>query len=160
MVVALLFLTRWDVCYYFVQLLVFPSNQVCRVKHFPQADDLRATLWRQLPLMAHAWGKEKFKRKYLHIFTDLLMDHLDMRTASPLSKHAAGQCADLLADLVGRGIFRGRLEDWQQEIFDSTMRERALLPSGPIDDGIFSPYGPPGLLDGVGVAQPPMSVSR
>lgn len=125
---------------------------VCRVKHFPQADDLRATLWRQLPVMADAWGKDKFKKQYLHIFMDLLMDHLDMRTASALSKHAAGQCADLLATLVGRGIFRGRLEDWQQDIFDQTMRERANLPPGPSDE--FSPYGPPGLLDGVGTGMP------
>jgi len=121
---------------------------VCRVKHFPQADELRATLWRQLPVMADAWGKDKFKKLYLHIFTELLMDHLDMRTASALSKHAAGQCADALANLVGRGIFRGRLEDFQQDIFDQAMRERASLPAGPSDE--FSPYGPPGLLDGVG----------
>jgi hypothetical protein len=130
---------------------------VCRVKHFPQADDLRATLWNQLPTMAESWGKETFKRKYLHLVTDLLMDHLDMRTATPLSKHAAAQCADFLANLVGRGIFRGRLDDWQQSVFDQAMRERAHLPPGPND--AFSPYGPPGLLDNVGQAGPPSAVS-
>ena len=144
---------------YFVPLMQQVVD-ICRVKHFPQSDDLRATLWRQLPVMAEAWGKEKFKKKYLHIFTELLMDHLDMRTATPLSKHAAGQCADLLANLVGRGIFRGRLEDWQQDIFDRAMRERANLPPGPNDE--FSPYGPPGLLDNVGgnLSPPAMNPGR
>ena len=121
---------------------------VCRVQHFPQGDDLRATLWRQLPGMAHALGKQRFKRMYLTIFTDLLISNMERSTASALSKHAAGQCAEELAQLVGYSIFRGRLDDYQQEIFDNAMRDRQHnAPKGPMDGGGFSPFGPPGMLD-------------
>jgi hypothetical protein len=121
---------------------------VCRVQHFPQADDLRATLWRQLPAMAHAIGAARFKRWYLEMFTDLLFRNLDSRSASALSRHAAGQCAEELADLVGRSLFRARLDDDQRRTFDEAVRERANAPKGPPMDG-FSPFGPPGLLDAV-----------
>ena len=121
---------------------------VCRVQHFPQGDDLRATLWRQLPGMAHALGKQRFKRTYLTIFTDLLISNMERSTASALSKHAAGQCAEELAQLVGYSIFRGRLDDYQQETFDKAMRDRQHnAPKGPMDGGGFSPFGPPGMLD-------------
>jgi hypothetical protein len=118
---------------------------VLRVKHFPQVEDLRTTLWRQLPSVASSLGKQRFKRTYLELFMDLLMQNLEEQTASALSKHAAGQCAEELAILVGPSIFRGRLEDYQQVVFDQAMRERKMAPKGPGDD--FSPFGPPGLLD-------------
>lgn len=119
---------------------------VCRVKHFPQGDDLRTTLWRQLPYIATTLGKQRFKRLYLGLFLDLLMQNLEESTASALSKHAAGQCAEELAQLVGPRIFRGRLDDFQQAAFDQAMLERERAPKGPaVDD--FSPFGPAGLLD-------------
>lgn len=118
---------------------------VCRVQHFPQGDDLRATLWRQLPGMAVALGKQRFKRLYLDIFMDLLISNLERTTASALSKHAAGQCAEELAQLVGPSIFRGRLDDYQQAAYDRAMRERQQVKTGPMD--AFSPFGPPGMLD-------------
>lgn len=121
---------------------------VCRVQHFPQGDDLRATLWRQLPSMAMALGKQRFKRLYLDIFLDLLMSNLQRTTASALSKHAAGQCAEELAQLVGTPIFRGRLDDYQQVTFDKAMQVRQQqMPRGPVDSVAFSPFGPPGMLD-------------
>jgi len=133
----------------------------CRLKHYPQSDDLRATLWRQLPPIASSLGKTRFKRKYLQMFLDPLMSNLDDRyggSASALSVHAAGQCAEELAGIVGRGIFRGRLEeDWQQTAFDRVMAERARTagmgpaPGGMEPDG-FSPFGPPGLVSGAGIA--------
>ena len=130
---------------------------VCRVRHFPQADDLRATLWRQLPAMAQALGKQRFKRNgYLEIFVDMLFSSMDSKSgASQLCQHAAGQCAEELSELMGVAIFRGRLEDdYQREIFDRVMRERRAMSKGPasIMDGgaAFSPFGPPGLLSGVG----------
>jgi HEAT repeat len=120
---------------------------VCRVQHFPQSDDLRATLWRVLPEMAHSIGKERFKRFYMDIFMDLLFNSIESRTASQLSVHAAGLCAEELASFVGTAIFRGRLEDDQKEIFDRTMRERQMMPKGPASGGdAFSPFGPVGLL--------------
>lgn len=121
---------------------------VCRVQHFPQGDDLRATLWRQLPSMARALGKQRFKRLYCDVFMDLLLSNLERTTASALSKHAAGQCADELSQLVGPAIFRGRMDDYQQRTFDRAMRERQQqMPKGPMDGGAFSPFGPPGMLD-------------
>ncbi|KAL7578252.1 hypothetical protein ACA910_012671 [Epithemia clementina (nom. ined.)] len=133
---------------------------VCRVRHFPQADDMRATLWRQLPVIAKALGKQRFKRNgFLEIFVDMLFANMDSHgsTASQLCQHAAGQCAEELAELMGVAIFRGRLEDdYQRELFDRVMQERRAMPKGPasIMDGggggsVFSPFGPPGLLDGV-----------
>lgn len=118
---------------------------VCRVKHFPQADDLRATLFRQLPAIARALGKQRFKRIYLQLILDIIIDTLDSGTASALSKHAAGQCCEELGTLVGAGIFRGRLEDYQQEIYDRAMQERENMPKGPVSDGM-SPFGPKGLI--------------
>jgi hypothetical protein len=120
---------------------------VCRVQHFPQSDDLRTTLWRNLPGMAEALGKQRFKRLYLDVFQNLLFSSLDARSSSQLSQHAAGQCAEELADLVGRTIFRARLEDDQRDTLDRVLRERAAIPAGPADGAVFSPFGPPGLLD-------------
>jgi HEAT repeat len=125
---------------------------VCRVRHFPQGDDLRTTLWRNLPLMARALGKDRFKRHYMEMFMDLLFYNLGTsrgggNAASQLSYHAAGQCAEELGLLVGPAIFRGRLEEDQRETLDKVLRERQCMPRGPADDAVFSPYGPPGLLD-------------
>jgi len=120
---------------------------VCRVQHFPQADELRTTLWRQLPPMASALGKQRFKRLYLEIFLDLLCRDLQSRTASQLAQHAAGQCAAELADLVGEGILRGRLEtESQRRALDEVLRNRHQQALGIAGD-VFSPFGPPGLLD-------------
>ena len=56
-------------------------------------------------------------------------DDFDSGTASALSKHAAGQCCEELGTLVGAGIFRGRLEDYQQEIYDRAMQKRKNMRS-------------------------------
>lgn len=120
---------------------------VCRVKHFPQGDDLRTTLWRQLPSIASTLGKQRFKRLYLELFMDLLMQNLEENTASALSKHAAGQCAEELAQLVGPSIFRGRLDDFQRDAFDQAIRERQMQPKGPAMEDFSSPFGPAGLLE-------------
>jgi hypothetical protein len=143
--------------------LVEALVDACRVMHFPQGDDLRATLWRQLPLMAQSLGKQRFKRAYLGLFLDLLMSNIESRTASALSKHAAGQCAEELAHFVGVSIFRGRLDDYQQEAFDRAMQERKQMHKGPSGVDVFSPFGPPGLLEsgggGVGGMPPTTTAS-
>ena len=123
---------------------------VCRVKHFPQGDDLRTTLWKQLPFIAKSLGKQRFKRHYLQSFMDLLMMNMENRhdALSQLSVHAAGQCADELSSLVGLGIFRGRMEeDWQRNVFDQVMEERRrmALAEGPGPEP-FSPFGPSGAM--------------
>jgi hypothetical protein len=128
---------------------------VSRVSHFPQGDDLRATLWRQLSSMMQAVGKQRCKRLYLEVFMDLLMRNLESRTASAISKHAAATCAHELSVLVGPNIFRGRLEDdFQRETLDRVLRERAMeeqsmspLMQQQNTQKQFSPFEPPGLLD-------------
>jgi len=127
---------------------------ICRVSHFPQGDDLRATLWRQLPAMMEAVGKQRCKRLYLEVFMDLLMRNIESRTASAISKHAAATCAYELSALVGPSIFRGRIyDDYQREAFDRALRERQLeeqkmAPMVEMSQGTqFSPFEPPGLLD-------------
>jgi len=128
---------------------------VCRVQHFPQSDDLRTTLWKQLPVIANALGKQRFKRIYLQLFLELLMKNLDdsrpRGSTSKLSVHAAGQCAGELGNLVGNSIFRGRLEeDWQGQVFDRVMEERRqrmqARPAGPVMEDGFSPFGPSGMM--------------
>lgn len=101
---------------------------VCRLSHYPQSDDLRTTLWKQLPPIAEALGKRRFKGLYLDLFVDLLAKNLDDSSgsgATQLSIHAAGQCAEELATLIGIGVFRGRLESTGgQGAFDRVMQER------------------------------------
>ena len=131
---------------------------VCRVSHFPQGDDLRATLWRQLPSMMQAVGKQRCKKLYLEVFMDLLMRNIDSRTASAISTHAASTCAYELGQLVGPNIFRGRVyDDYQRDALDRVLRERQLeeqsMPHRNHNQQQqqqptqFSPFEPPGLLD-------------
>ena len=120
---------------------------VCRVRHFPQSDEMRATLWKCLPLIAATLGQQRFKNQYLEIFMDLLFCNLESSSASQLSHHAAGQCAEELALLIGMNMFRARLEDHQRQIFDRIVQERQIMLKGPAGGSdIFSPFGPSGLL--------------
>jgi hypothetical protein len=142
--------------------LLTELTDVCRLQHFPQAEDLRATLWRQLPVMAQALGKQRFNRRYLDLFLDLLLTHLQARSVStPLSWHAAAHCADELANFCGRAIFRARLDDFgQKQTFDQAMQQRREEEKMIPDAGLFSPYGPPGLLDGIGGAAAALPAGR
>ena len=96
---------------------------VCRVRHFPHAEDMRATLWRQVPEMATAVGKMRWKRYYLDTpgFLDLLISTLEDRSGetSQLALHASGQCTVHLAAFVGKGILIGRVwDDRQREVLE------------------------------------------
>ena len=135
--------------------LLQEAADICRVSHFPQSDELRATLWRQLPGIMTAIGKLRCKRLYLEIFLDLLMRNIESRSASALSRHAAIACAYELSTLVGPNIFRGRLyDDYQKEVLDKALMERDME-EGSLDPMMhpqqqqtqFSPFEPPGLLD-------------
>jgi len=128
---------------------------VCRVSHFPQGDELRATLWRQLPGMMTAVGKVRCKKLYLEVFLDLLMRNLESSSASAISKHAAASCCYELGVLVGPNIFRGRIyDDYQKEVLDRALREREIeerhmapMMQQQQQQTQFSPFEPPGLLD-------------
>jgi HEAT repeat len=128
---------------------------VCRVSHFPQGDELRATLWRQLPGMMNAVGKVRCKRLYLEVFLDLLMRNLESSAASAISKHAAATCAYELGVLIGPNILRGRLfDERQQDVLDRALQEREMeernmapMLQQQQNQKQFSPFEPPGLLD-------------
>mmetsp|Transcript_2359 Transcript_2359/g.2511 ORF Transcript_2359/g.2511 Transcript_2359/m.2511 type:complete len:163 (+) Transcript_2359:385-873(+) len=123
---------------------------VCRVNHFPQGNDLRTTLFKNLVGMAHGLGKKRFKRHYLELVTELLFATLevehgrhssnfrtdDARDGNQLAVHAAEQCCEELSELVGGMIFRGRLDDGQQEMYDSVLqkRRRDRQSPGPVGD--------------------------
>jgi hypothetical protein len=79
---------------------------------------------------------------YLDIILDLLFNTIDDKTASALSRHAAGQCAEDLSRIVGEGVFVGRLDDYQRDSFTKAIQERQAMPKGP-EMGSFSPFGPP-----------------
>lgn len=134
--------------------LVTELADVCRLSHYPQADDLRTTLWKQLPPIAEALGKRRFKGLYLDLFVEILARNLDDSSgsgATQLSIHAAGQCAEGLATLIGIGVFRGRLGETSggQGAFDRVMEERRRdhqmeAASARCGGGMFySPFGPP-----------------
>ena len=121
--------------------------EVCRLSHYPQSDDLQTTLWKQLPPIAEALGKRRFKGMYLDLFVNLLAKNLDNSSgsgATQLSIHAAGQCAKELATLIGISVFRGRLESISgQGAFDRVMqvhrREHQMCGPG----FVHSLFGPP-----------------
>merc|ERR1719253_2107302 len=132
--------------------LVTELADVCRLSHYPQSDDLRTTMWRQLPPIAEALGKRRFKGLYLDLFIELLAKNLDDRygAASQLSVHAAGQCAEEIAGLIGPGILRGRLEATGrgEEAFDRVMEERRMAAAAGVGrfngrEVFHSPFGPP-----------------
>ena len=126
---------------------------VARLSHYPQSDDLRTTLFKQLPQIAESMGKRRFKGLYLDLFIELISKNLDDRHgtgASQLSIHAAGQCCEEIAKLIGFGIMRGRLEAIGcDDAFDSVMEERKreqamfATPGHFIGREAFSPFGPP-----------------
>ena len=114
---------------------------------------MRTTLFKQLPQIAEAMGKRRFKGLYLDLFIELISKNLDDRHgtgASQLSIHAAGQCCEEIAKLIGFGIMRGRLEAIGcDDAFDSVMEERKreqamfATPGHFIGREAFSPFGPP-----------------
>jgi len=116
---------------------------VARVNHFPLAEDLRCTLWKCLPDMAKGLGKKRFKSKYLNLFLDLMMRNLERGSAN--SEHAAALCVKEFYNIVGRGIFTGRVKEMVGErgvlvlercASKSTCNERASI------EGSVSPFGP------------------
>jgi hypothetical protein len=117
---------------------------VCRLRHFPQSDDIRTTLWKCVPAIAFALGKQRFKNRYLDIFLDLLFYDLESSSSSQLLQHAAGQCLEEISSMIGSNMFRARLEEHQCMIYDRIIPERQMIPKGPTGGSIiFSPFEPP-----------------
>jgi len=121
--------------------------KVCdEVRHFPQSDDLRQTLWRVLPPICNALGKKYVKQKLLHMFLPMLVQNVTSKSSSSLSIHAANQCIVDISTLVGRGILLGRIEydddrDFISKVLDEAKYDQRVSAGDPVV-GSFSPFGP------------------
>ena len=89
---------------------------LARLTHFTHYVTLHETLWRCLPSIAQALGKKEFK-KYLDQFLDPLFR--DAQSDNKLCEAAAVECIQKIQGFVGRGIFTGRLTNFQTEIYDT-----------------------------------------
>lgn len=87
--------------------------------HFPQADNLRETLWKQLPSMANSLGKKTFKQ-HLEPFVNPLFATLTRPGTHQLALHAAGSCVRFIEEFIGPSIFRGRLSPDQLAVLESS----------------------------------------
>lgn len=95
-----------------------PLADVARLRHFSHCLNLQETLWKSLPIIARRMGKNAFKA-YLELFLDPLF-HLGLTCGHRLCEVAAGQCIGQLRDLIGPGIFAGRLNEDQRRILNSS----------------------------------------
>ncbi|CAM9405621.1 unnamed protein product [Chrysoparadoxa australica] len=115
---------------------------LAKLSHFPQADTLRETLWRQLPQMARVLGKKPFKA-YLELFLDPIFSTLTWPGQHQLAQHAAGDCLQALSTFIGPGIFRGRLSEEQAGIMDSSPHCQPGIPPGGIGMAPWAAVGTP-----------------
>lgn len=126
--------------------LVEELADAVQVTHFPEAEDLRATLWRCLPDVAEGLGKKRFKKSYLNLFLDTLIRSLERGNAT--CEHAAATCAQRLQGIVGRGVFEGRVRevvgDHAVDIVECRVRVRG---AEPVTESV-SPFGPPPTIAG------------
>ena len=86
---------------------------ISRLTHFSHCLNLQETLWKCLPVIARNVGKKKFK--------PLLNDFLEpmfrgLTCGQRLCESAAGQCIGAMRDLIGPGVFEGRLLDEQRRL--------------------------------------------
>lgn len=84
--------------------------------HFTHCLTLHETLWNCLPIIAGNLGKKEFK-KHLELFLDPLFK--DLCCGHRLCEAAAGKCIVKLRDLIGPGIFAGRLNEQQLQIMNT-----------------------------------------
>lgn len=86
------------------------------LRHFPQTSILQETVWKQIPKMAQALGKNVFKRHLEQILDPLVFT---LNGNNRLAKFAAVQCVQQLNQLIGPVIFQGRIQhhpDWRDAI--------------------------------------------
>ncbi|KAG7667191.1 hypothetical protein NADE_003012 [Nannochloris sp. 'desiccata'] len=111
--------------------------EAARLTHFNHCLNLQETLWRNLPEIAKGIGKKSFK-PYLEEFLQPVFQGL--RCGHRLCEAAAGQCIGKLRDLIGPGIFEGRLDDDQKILLHTS-------------SDIPPPQGP---LSGMGLSKAPV----
>jgi hypothetical protein len=85
--------------------------ELAGLTHFAHCLSLQETLWQALPEIAERLGRAAFK-PHLQAFVDPLFAGLEC--GHRLTEVAAGRAAARLRDLVGPGIFAGRLSDAQR----------------------------------------------
>lgn len=105
---------------------------VSRLTHFSHCLNLQETIWKCVPEIAKALGKKVFK-PHLDDFIDPMF--ISLQCGHRLCEVAAGKCIGELRDLIGPGIFEGRLH--------TDVQRRALHSSPDIP-------GPRGALSGFG----------
>ncbi|KAL4425118.1 hypothetical protein ABPG77_008223 [Micractinium sp. CCAP 211/92] len=91
--------------------------ELARMQHFAHAANLHETIWKQLPVIAENVGKKVFK-PHLDEFLGPLFRSL--ACGHRLCEAAAGRCIGALRDLIGPGIFAGRLSDEQRRLMESS----------------------------------------
>eukprot|EP00035_Acanthoeca_spectabilis_P012664 m.229336 g.229336 ORF g.229336 m.229336 type:complete len:694 (+) comp15680_c1_seq4:36-2117(+) len=78
-----------------------------RVRHFEHHYTLLETVWKQLPTVAAAVGKKRFKPSLEPFLAPL---HYSLLCPNQLAQHAARGCVAALAKLLGPSILKGRVE--------------------------------------------------
>jgi len=101
-----------------VVLLANQTVEACRPEHFVEGDDLRRTLFKTFVAMLDKLGVKVFKRHFLSMIVPQLVRTLkrerDMEgSVSQLCVFDAKQAVEDMAKIIGAGIFRGRLEEYE-----------------------------------------------
>jgi hypothetical protein len=89
-------------------------------------------LWKNLPEIAKGIGKKAFK-PYLEEFLQPMFQSLSC--GHRLCEAAAGQCIGKLRDLIGPGIFEGRLDEDQKQLLHTS--NDIPPPQGPLSGGMM-----------------------
>ena len=88
---------------------------IARLEHFPQADTLRETLWKSVPIMAKSMGKRAFQAQ-LDALLEPLFATVTRTHAHQLAGYAAIDCMQQLSTFLGHSVFIGRLSTDQAVI--------------------------------------------
>jgi ferredoxin len=88
-----------------------------RLTHFSHCLTLQENIWKQLPAVADALGKRAFK-PHLQEFLEPMFRGLTC--GHRLCEAAAGRCIGALRDLIGPGIFAGRLTEEQARAMETS----------------------------------------
>lgn len=94
--------------------------ELCELHHFHQADHLRESIYKSLPLIAQRIGKTEFKRQMEGFMRPLFKSAVSL-DESHQSKESALTCIHKLSALIGREIFAGRLPPDLRDTFERLM---------------------------------------
>ena len=83
----------------------------CRHRQYVAHFTLIETVMKTLPIIAENLGKRNFKAQFLEEFFDAMFYAVDSQDHA-LAAAAGSACVSSLSDLIGRNIFRGRVEQY------------------------------------------------